>query len=75
MRQLQYGRAEINLSDHKPIYGLFDAKIKMVDPEKAQQLSKELIAKFTQMKLEETENQIKEKIDTKLVKQRSSQAL
>ncbi len=47
----------------------------MVDPEKAQQLSKELIAKFTQMKLEETENQIKEKIDTKLVKQRSSQSL
>jgi len=72
---LQYGRVEINLSDHKPIFGLFDAKIKIIDQEKAQQLSKELIAKFTHMKLQETENQIKEKIDTKLVKQKSSQSL
>ena len=76
MRQLQYGRAEVNLSDHKPVFGLFDAKIKLVDQEKVQQLSKELIAKFTQMKLQETENQIKEKIDpVKSSKQRSSQTL
>lgn len=74
MRQLVYGRAEINLSDHKPIFSLFDAKIKVVDKEKVDLLTKELIAKFTKIKLQETETQIKEKIDkVELQKQKSQE--
>lgn len=56
MRQLVYGRAEVNLSDHKPIFSVFDAKIKVVDKDKVDELTKELIAKFTKMKLQETES-------------------
>ena len=74
MKQLVYGRAEINLSDHKPIFSLFDAKIKVVDKEKVDLLTKELIAKFTKIKLQETETQIKEKIDkVGLSKQKSQE--
>ena len=74
MKQLVYGRAEINLSDHKPIFSLFDAKIKVVDKEKVDLLTKELIAKFTKIKLQETETQIKEKIDkVELQKQKSQE--
>lgn len=71
-----YGRAEINLSDHKPVFGLFEAKIRVIEKGKLEHLNKELIAKFTQLKLEETENQIKEKIETQnLGKSRSSSSL
>ena len=75
MRQLVYGRAEINLSDHKPIFSLFDAKIKVVDKEKVDLLTKELIAKFTKIKLQETETQIKEKIDKVALSKQKSQEI
>ncbi len=75
MRQLIYGRAEINLSDHKPIFSLFDAKIKVVDKEKVDLLTKELIAKFTKIKLQETETQIKEKIDKVALSKQKSQEI
>lgn len=42
-----YGRAEINLSDHKPVFGLFEAKIRVIEKGKLEHLNKELIAKFT----------------------------
>jgi hypothetical protein len=31
MGQIYYNRAEINLSDHKPVVAVFEAKIKTVD--------------------------------------------
>ena len=40
---IYYGKVEFDLSDHKPITGLFEAKIKVVD----QNLKNKVIEKLT----------------------------
>ena len=43
---IYYGKVDYDLSDHKPICGLFEAKIKVIDKVKKQQLIKELMEKY-----------------------------
>jgi len=41
-----YGTAELELSDHRPITGLFEAKIKVIDSRARQALIDEISEKF-----------------------------
>lgn len=44
--QIYYGRAEIDLSDHKPIMGLFQFKIRRINEEMRQEIETSVINKF-----------------------------
>ena len=57
---IYYGKVDYNLSDHKPITGLFEAKIKVIDGN----LKNKVIEKITQKFLDqgqESESERKEK--------------
>ena len=56
---IYYGRAEMCLSDHKPVTGLFEAKIKVVNQLKKQELSDTLSGQYEAMATE-SENHQKE---------------
>ena len=45
MTQILYGRTELKLSDHRPVYGLFEAKIRKINEEKMLELEEKLKAK------------------------------
>lgn len=62
MRQVYYNRAEINLSEHKPVLAVFEAKIKTVDKEQLNYLKEQYGHKFNQMKMEQHQATIQAKI-------------
>lgn len=57
---IYYGRAEVCLSDHKPVTGLFEAKIKVVNQAKKQELTDALSRQYEETATER-ENEHKEK--------------
>lgn len=46
LQQVLYSRSELRLSDHRPVYGLFEAKIRTINEEKMQELEEKLIIEF-----------------------------
>ena len=48
MMNIFYGKVDYDLSDHKPITGLFEAKIKVIDPEKRQVLIRKVTDKHAE---------------------------
>ena len=67
MTLTKYKRAELTISDHKPVYAHFNVKVNKVDHEARAMVEENLIAKFNAMKM----NQKKQTAMTKQVKQRS----
>lgn len=53
MTQILYGRTELKLSDHRPVYGLFEAKIRKINEDKMLELEEKLIQEFNLTKKEE----------------------
>ena len=53
MTLTRYNRAEITVSDHKPIFAHFKVKVNKVDEDKKAEIEESLIAAFNEMKLEE----------------------
>lgn len=49
----KYNRAEITVSDHKPIYAHFSVKVNKVDEEAKALIEESLIATFNSLKFEE----------------------
>jgi hypothetical protein len=43
LTQIYYGRAEIKLSDHRPVLGLFEAKIRKINEEAKIEIEEKLI--------------------------------
>jgi hypothetical protein len=43
---IYYGKIDYNLSDHKPVTGLFEAKIKVIDAALKQKIIEKLIIKY-----------------------------
>lgn len=46
MSLTKYGRAEIALSDHKPVYAIFKAKIRRINEEAKAFIEESLIQKY-----------------------------
>ncbi len=46
MRQVLYKRAELKLSDHRPVFGLFEAKIRKINEDKMAEMEEKLIQEF-----------------------------
>ena len=46
LTQIFYGRAELKLSDHRPIFGLFEAKVRRINELAKAEIEEKLIAKF-----------------------------
>ena len=46
LSEVFYGRAEINLSDHRPVFGLFEAKIRKENEKAKEELEQQLIQEF-----------------------------
>jgi hypothetical protein len=57
-----YTRAEIKLSTHRPVLGLFEAKIRKINDEKFGLLEEQLIQEFNQLKKEEEVKQAVTKV-------------
>ena len=51
LRLLDYGRAEITLSDHRPVFATFNAQIRKVDQDAKELIERNLIAKFQVLKM------------------------
>jgi hypothetical protein len=51
--QVLYTRAELKLSDHRPVMALFEAKIRKINEEKMIELEEKLISEFNQAKKDE----------------------
>ena len=49
---IYYGKIDYNLSDHKPVTGLFEAKIKVVNAALKQKVIDKLIQKYQQQETE-----------------------
>ena len=58
MTQILYGRTELKLSDHRPVYGLFEAKIRKINEEKMLELEEKLIQEFNLTKKEEEQKML-----------------
>lgn len=43
LTQVYYGRAELKLSDHKPVYGLFEAKVRRINEAAKAEIEEKLI--------------------------------
>ena len=57
LKQILYTRAgDLKLSSHRPVVGLFEAKIRKIDEEKMQELEEKLIADFNANQKEETKS-------------------
>ena len=54
MSLIRYGRAELSLSDHKPVYAMFKAKIRKVNEEAKAFIEESLIQKFNVLKHNQT---------------------
>ena len=46
LTQVYYGRTELKLSDHRPVFGLFEAKIRKINDLSKQEIEDKLIEKF-----------------------------
>jgi len=46
LTQVFYGRAELRLSDHRPVFALFEAKIRTINEEAKEEIELKLIEKF-----------------------------
>ena len=51
MRLTQYGRSEITVSDHRPVFALFNATIRRINNEIKQVIEQNLCAKFQVLKM------------------------
>lgn len=43
LTQVCYGRSEIKLSDHRPVYGLFEAKVRRINEETKLEIEEKII--------------------------------
>lgn len=66
LRQVLYARAEIKLSDHRPVVGLFEAKIRRINEARMAELEEKVIADFQAARKEEEIKQQVLKIDAPL---------
>jgi hypothetical protein len=49
LSQILYGRTDsLRLSDHRPVYGLFEAKIRKINEDKMMELEEKLIQEFNE---------------------------
>ncbi|KAG5517864.1 hypothetical protein PMAC_000318 [Pneumocystis sp. 'macacae'] len=55
LRQLSYNSSPLTFSDHKPVYGHFEASIMIIDEESKEKLRKE-IYNFRKLKIEQSNN-------------------
>lgn len=62
LQQILYTRAEIKLSTHRPVLGLFEAKIRKINEEKFGMLEEQLMQEFNLMKKEEEVKQAGAKV-------------
>ena len=53
MTLIKYGRAEVTLSDHRPIYAHFRVKVNRINQEARSLVEQNLIARFNAMKTNE----------------------
>ena len=53
MTLIKYGRAEVTLSDHRPIYAHFRVKVNRINQEARSLVEQNLIAKFNALKTNE----------------------
>ena len=53
MTLIKYGRAEVTLSDHRPIYAHFRVKVNRINQEARSIVEQNLIARFNAMKTNE----------------------
>jgi hypothetical protein len=51
MTLVKYNRAEVTVSDHRPIYAHFRVKVNKVNPEAKAIVEENLIAKFNAIKI------------------------
>ena len=51
LSQIYYGRAELKLSDHRPVMGLFEAKIRKINEEAKLEVEEKLIQKFRSLNI------------------------
>jgi hypothetical protein len=51
-----YGRAELKISDHKPVFSLFEAKIRRENEEVKMEIEEKLIQKFKSLQLNKQQN-------------------
>ncbi len=56
MGQIYYNRAEINLSDHKPVVAVFEAKIKTVDKILLETFKQQIAHQYTEMRKQQMMN-------------------
>jgi hypothetical protein len=52
LMNIYYGKINYNLSDHKPVTGLFEAKIKVIDDKLKQKIIDKLIVKYQESEIE-----------------------
>lgn len=64
LQQILYTRAELKLSDHRPVIGLFEAKIRKINEDKMQELEEKLIQEFNLMMKKKAEEEQKQPIGT-----------
>jgi phosphatidylinositol-bisphosphatase len=53
LNEVLYNRAELRLSGHRPVFGLFEAKIRKINEDKMAELEEKLIQEFNLTKKEE----------------------
>ena len=46
LTQVYYGRAELKLSDHRPVFGLFEAKVRRINEDAKMEIEEKLIEKY-----------------------------
>ena len=46
LTQIYYGRSELKLSDHRPVFGLFEVKVRRINEEAKNEIEEKLIQKF-----------------------------
>jgi hypothetical protein len=46
LSQIYYGRSELKLSDHRPVFGLFEAKVRRINEEAKLEIEEKLIEKY-----------------------------
>ena len=52
LMNIYYGKIDYNMSDHKPVTGLFEAKIKVINDKLKQKIIEKLIAKYQESETE-----------------------
>ena len=63
LSQVLYGRAELRISDHRPVFSLFEAKIRKINEEKLAELEEKLIAEFNLAKVAPAKEEAVEVLD------------